>query len=161
MEVVAAGGSQLADGTELRLLQAETLKGWFEKLALPPLQDGFHWQWVPLDREVRLKVRSSPTPLVIDWLRRDGADLLRVSGPSFQQQQVIVQVSRDLRHWTPFQRIFPFTGLATIPVPREALAEDAPMTVYQAILGPLGPPEWASPDAGPAGKPVEPASRGW
>jgi hypothetical protein len=161
LEVVAAGGSQLADGTELRLLQAETLKGWFEKLALPPLQDGFHWQWVPLDREVRLKVRSSPTPLVIDWLRRDGADLLRVSGPSFQQQQVIVQVSRDLRHWTPFQRIFPFTGLATIPVPREALAEDAPMTVYQAILGPLGPPEWASPDAGPAGKPVEPASRGW
>jgi hypothetical protein len=141
LEVVAAGGSRLADGTELRLLQANALKGWFEKLVLPPLQDGLHWQWVPMDREVRLKVRSSPTPLVIDWLRRDGSDVLRVSGPLLGRQQVLLQVSQDLRHWTPFQRIFPFNGLAMVPVPKEAMAENSAMTVYQAVLGPLGPPE--------------------
>jgi len=142
LEVVSAGGSHLADGVELRLLQADAVRGWFARLALPPLETGLHWQVVPSEREVRLVVRRSPAPLVIEWLHRDGGDLLRVSGPSGLQQEVVLRVSRDLKQWTPFQRLFPFAGVATVPVPRNPGGEDGPMTVYQAVLGPVGSTTW-------------------
>jgi len=121
---------------------ADAVRGCFARLALPPLETGLHWQVVPSEREVRLVVRRSPAPLVIEWLHRDGGDLLRVSGPWGSQQEVVLRVSPDLKQWTPFQRLFPFAGVATVPVPRNPGGEDGPMTVYQAVLGPVGSTTW-------------------
>lgn len=141
LEVVLAEGVKLADGAELRLIQADRMEGWFDRLILPSLENGLQWRVLPSDEEVRLGVRTSPSPLVIEWLQRDAGDRLRVSGPWSTGLKAVIRVSSDLKHWTTYQGLGPFAGLASFPVPLGAQPGPEGMTVYQAILVPVGSPD--------------------
>ncbi len=137
LEVILADGVRLARGAELRLAQASRIEGWFEKLVLPTLEAGLYWRVVPSDSEVRLAVRDTPPPLVLEWLQTDGGDRIRVSGLWDPEMKIVVQVSRDLKHWTPFGSLSPFVGLARFPVPKPEDPLQGGMTVYQAVLTPV------------------------
>lgn len=141
LEVVLADGLKLSDGAELRLMHADRLQGWFDRLVLPPLGSGLHWRVVPADQEVRLAVRTTPPPLVIDWLQRDSGDRLCVSGPWSTGLKAVIRVSTDLKHWTTYQGFGPFAGLLSIPVPLGGPPGPEGMTVYQAVLVPIGSPD--------------------
>ena len=137
LEVMVADGVQLSQGAELRLVQASRIEGWFDRLELPTLEAGLHWRVVPSDGEVRLAVQDAPPPLLLEWLQGDLSDRIRVSGPWTPEMQLVVHVSRDLKHWTPFAGLDPFVGLAQFPVPRADDPSQVGTTVYQAFLIPL------------------------
>jgi hypothetical protein len=136
LEVVLADGVQLSRGAVLKLVQAESLNGWFERLVLPPLGAGLHWQVVPSENEVRLSVRDTPPPVLIEWVQRASGDRVRVSGPWSLETQAVFRVSHDLRSWTTVERRSPFAGLTWFPVPKPDEPGAAALTVYQAILSP-------------------------
>lgn len=93
LEVVLADGVQLSRGAVLKLVQADSLNGWFERLVLPPLAAGLHWQVVPSEDEVRLSVRDTPPPVLIEWVQRTSGDRVRVSGPWSPETQAVLRVS--------------------------------------------------------------------
>jgi hypothetical protein len=134
LEVVLADGLQLSRGAVLKLVQAESLNGWFERLVLPPLEAGLHWQVVPSENEVRLSVRDTPPPVLIEWVQRASGDRVRVSGPWSLETQAVLRVSHDLRNWTTVERRSPFAGMTWFPVPKPDEPGAAALTVYQAIL---------------------------
>lgn len=138
LEVVLGEGVRLSRGSVLRLVQADRLDGWFEKLVLPPLGAGLHWQVVPSDNEVRLAVRDTPPPVSIEWLRSDAGDRIRVGGPWGADTQAVLRLSHDLRTWTTVQRLGSFAGLNWFPIPKADAASVDGLTVYQAILAPAG-----------------------
>ena len=141
LEVVLADGVQLSRGAVLKLVQADSLNGWFERLVLPPLAAGLHWQVVPSEDEVRLSVRDTPPPVLIEWVQRASGDRVRVSGPWSPETQAVLRVSHDLRNWTTVERRSPFAGLTWFPVPKPDEPGTAALTVFQAILSPVSPPE--------------------
>jgi hypothetical protein len=141
LEVVLADGVQLSRGAVLKLVQADSLNGWFERLVLPPLAAGLHWQVVPSEDEVRLSVRDTPPPVLIEWVQRTSGDRVRVSGPWSPETQAVLRVSHDLRNWTTVERRSPFAGLTWFPVPKPDEPGTAALTVFQAILSPVSPPE--------------------
>ena len=134
LEVVLADGLQLSRGAVLKLVQADSLNGWFERLVLPPLEAGLHWQVVPSENEVRLSVRDTPPPVLIEWVQRASGDRVRVSGPWSLETQAVLRVSHDLRNWTTVERRSPFAGMTWFPVPKPDEPGAAALTVYQAIL---------------------------
>jgi hypothetical protein len=141
LEVVLADGVQISRGAVLKLVQAGGLNGWFERLVLPPLAAGLHWQVVPSENEVRLSVRDTPPPVLIEWVQRASGDRVRVSGPWSLETQAVLRVSHDLRNWATVERRSPFAGLTWFPVPKPDEPGTAARTVYQAILSPVSPPE--------------------
>jgi hypothetical protein len=134
LEVVLADGVVLSRGAVLKLVQAESLNGWFERLVLPPLGAGLHWQVVPSEDEVRLSVRDTPPPVLIEWVQRASGDRVRVSGPWSLETQAVFRVSHDLKSWTTVERRSPFAGMTWFPVPKPDEPGAAALTVYQAIL---------------------------
>jgi len=138
--VILGDGLRLSRGSVLKLVQADRLDGWFEKLVLPPLDSGLHWQVVPSEDEVRLTVRDTPPPVSIEWLRRDSGDRIRVSGPWGTDTRAILRRSHDLRSWTSIQSLDSFAGLNWFPIPKADAAGVDGLTVYQAILAPAGSP---------------------
>ena len=136
LEVVLADGVQLSRGAVLKLVQADSLNGWFERLVLPPLGAGLHWQVVPSEDEVCLRVRDTPPPVLIEWVQRASGDRVRVSGPWSLETQAVFRVSHDLKSWTTVERRSPFAGLTWFPVPKPDEPGAAALTVYQAILSP-------------------------
>jgi hypothetical protein len=138
LEVVLGDGVRLSRGSVLRLVQADRLDGWFEKLILPPLDSGLHWQIVPSDDEVRLTVQDTPPPVLIELLRRDTGDRIRLSGPWGSDTRATLRLSHDLKHWTSLQRFDSFAGLTWFPIPKADTAAVDDLTAYQVILAPAG-----------------------
>lgn len=141
LKVVMADGVPISRGAVLRLAQADSLNGWFERLVLPPLEAGLHWQVVPSEDEVRLTVRDTPPPVLIEWVQRTSGDRVRVSGPWNLETQAILRVSHDLRSWATVERRSPFAGMMWFPVPKPDEPGAAALTLYQAILSPASSPD--------------------
>jgi hypothetical protein len=141
LEVVLADGVLLSRGAVLRLVKAESLNGWFERLVLPPLEAGLHWQVVPSEDEVCLSVRDTPPPVLIEWVQRASGDRVRVSGPWSLETKAVLRISHDLRNWTTVERKSPFVGMTWFPVPKADEPGPDGLTVYQAILSPVSSPD--------------------
>jgi hypothetical protein len=141
LEVLLADGVTLSRGAALRLVQAESLNGWFERLVLPPLDPGLHWRVVPSEEEVRLSVQDTPPPIRVEWISRDAGDRIRVSGPWSPETQAVLRVSGDLKTWTSVQRMSSFAGLTWFPVPKPSESGSDGLRVYRATLGPVGSPD--------------------
>ncbi len=141
LEVVLADGVLLSRGAVLRLVKAESLNGWFERLVLPPLEAGLHWQVVPSEDEVCLSVRDTPPPVLIEWVQRASGDRVRVSGPWSLETKAVLRISHDLRNWTTVERKSPFVGMMWFPVPKADEPGADGLTVYQAILSPVSSPD--------------------
>jgi hypothetical protein len=141
LEVLLADGVTLSRGAALRLVQADSLNGWFERLVLPPLEAGLHWRVVPSEEEVRLSVQDTPPPIRVEWISRDAGDRIRVSGPWSPETQAVLRVSGDLKTWTSVQRMSSFAGLTWFPVPKPSESGSDGLRVYRATLGPVGSPD--------------------
>jgi hypothetical protein len=141
LEVVLADGVLLSRGAVLRLVKADSLNGWFERLVLPPLEAGLHWQVVPSEDQVCLSVRDTPPPVLIEWVQRASGDRVRVSGPWSLETKAVLRISHDLRNWTTVERKSPFAGMTWFPVPKADEPGANGLTMYQAILSPVSSPD--------------------
>jgi hypothetical protein len=141
LEVVLADGVLLSRGAVLRLVKADSLNGWFERLVLPPLEAGLHWQVVPSEDQVCLSVRDTPPPVLIEWVQRASGDRVRVSGPWSLETKAVLRISHDLRNWTTVERKSPFAGMTWFSVPKADQPGADGLTVYQAILSPVSSPD--------------------
>jgi hypothetical protein len=100
-----------------------------------------HWQVVPSEDEVRLSVRDTPPPVLIEWVQRASGDRMRVSGPWSLETKAVLRISHDLRNWTTVERKSPFAGMTWFPVPKADEPGADGLTVYQAILSPVNSPD--------------------
>ena len=141
LRVVLGDGVRLTRGSVLRLVQAESIEGWFDRLVLPPLESGLHWQVFPSEHEVRLVVRDTPPTVLIEWIARDSGDRIRISGPWSTDTRVVLCVSHDLKVWTPIHRTGSFAGMTWFPIPEGQGSGTGVLTAYQAILVPAGSPD--------------------
>ena len=142
LEVKLGLGTRLADGAVLNLAKAGKLRGWFERITLPELPTGFHWHILPSATNVRLAVRDTPPPVLVELLRdEEEGDRLRLTGPLGGTTMAAMSSSTDLKDWNAFQQVSPFSGLAYFPVPRPVGSATNAVTLFQAVVTPLTAPD--------------------
>ncbi len=137
LDVRTLPGSILAAGDSLSLVRAHRINGWFDRLLLPRLGSGLTWAVIPSENEVRLAVRAGTPPLALELVRTLRGVRLQLTGPATTGFQAMIRSGDSKGNWTTFHQVFPFAGLASVPISPSDVPNTERLLLFQAELIPV------------------------
>lgn len=129
-----ASGVVPANGSVFTVLYGAQMQGWFDKLELPPLPNGLHWEVLPDSNLVRFVVRDGVPQIRLQLVRSDSGDRMQIIGPITNGVTMTLRGTQDFKTWNRLLTLNPFNGVGALPVNAPGGIDDNAAVFYDAVM---------------------------